>query len=617
MVSIATGGTSKPTHRREQRFDSDDEASAAHAKMLSDKRRGGYVDAGPCQVLEEASQPTSKGSALLIDAYFAAGDQRFIDELLQFDGVKKLAALAKPWFEDPRPFARRMLLAYVDDGCDRPGHKALAKRLFKLAEAEKDHELLGRFLVAFDRLNRRTLSTVTWKWDPTEGKIIPLTGLRGDPTVPEKLARGSQSMRFTRATRRYLARRAFRHFRHLGARNPRAYRQAIVEALASYREEHLSTVGRLLGSWGLMHVLYGKSEVLSRAPVGIRLAPGRSLAELRPAPLFPSAWEGGFADLLHLVLAAGSRPVRLWAVQMLRTTSAQALSELGLGQIKSLLRSPNEEAQALGIELFTKQTKLDALTLSDWLELLAIESLEVVSAVAERAVTALDPRRLDVEQCVELCLSPAAPVAQLGFDWCKTREISSETDLVAVLSTVRAKVPSIRRDAAAHCGELLRTHPLVRDDQVRDLCDAPFAEVRAAGLSAVSARFGESIALWTALSESPYPDVRSFVVATAAEFRQTSAETLRHVFGTVLLSLYGAAKDKRRVARELAERIASEPGQAPELLPLLGLALRSVHPAERGLALSTLARVMLRNPETRELMARQLPGIGWGEGVSQ
>jgi hypothetical protein len=47
-----------------------------------------------------------------------------LDELLHCKGPKKLAALADTWLEDERPFARRMLFAYVDDGCDRPEHSA-------------------------------------------------------------------------------------------------------------------------------------------------------------------------------------------------------------------------------------------------------------------------------------------------------------------------------------------------------------------------------------------------------------------------------------------------------------------------------------------------------------
>ena len=58
------------------------------------------------------------GSSLLLDEYFEAGDDRFYHELLRFDGEKRLAFWSEKLLTDKRPFARRVLLAYIDDGCD-------------------------------------------------------------------------------------------------------------------------------------------------------------------------------------------------------------------------------------------------------------------------------------------------------------------------------------------------------------------------------------------------------------------------------------------------------------------------------------------------------------------
>jgi hypothetical protein len=177
--------------------------------------------------------------------------------VLCFDGAKKLASLAKPWFEDPRAFARQALSGYIADGCDRPEHKALVKRLFKLAESAKDHELMAEFLVAFDRLSRRSLRRVRWEWDPVARRGRSVLGLTHDPTVRERLGEGAGEgdAQFTRVTRRYLTRRAFRYFRRLGYANPSGYRKAVLLALQLYRDEHLGTVGRLLSAWGLLPLL--------------------------------------------------------------------------------------------------------------------------------------------------------------------------------------------------------------------------------------------------------------------------------------------------------------------------------------------------------------------------
>ena len=113
----------------------------------------------------------------MTDEYFASGDERFLDEVLRLDVPQKLAALAEPWYRDERPAMRRMFLAYVDDGCDRPEHKALVKRLFKLAEGAGDDEAMAHFMVAFDGLLQRSLRA-WWRWDYTTSKSVQVWSLR-------------------------------------------------------------------------------------------------------------------------------------------------------------------------------------------------------------------------------------------------------------------------------------------------------------------------------------------------------------------------------------------------------------------------------------------------------
>jgi predicted DNA-binding WGR domain protein len=585
----------------------EDAAYAALGAAIVKKRRGGYQDAGPCRTLEGARPRRAPSSSLLIDVYGAAEDERFLDEVLHFDGAKKLATLAKPWFEDARPFARRALLAYVDDGCDRPGHKALVKRVYKLAEGAKDGELIAHFMAAFDRLNRRAL-VKTWAGQ----------ALQNDPSVPDLLDEDDEHPVFTRRTRRYLARRAYRYFRSMGYRDPAAYRRGVCAALALYRDEHLSTVGRLLSAWGLMHVLYGRSTVLDRRPSGIVLSEGRTLAELEPAPIFPSAWEGAFEDLFDLLHRAQSRPVRAWTLALLRAKYQAELSALPLPRVKPLLLSRHEEAQVLGVDLLGKLRGLDGVALDEWLALLGAENLEVLAAVCERAEQHVSPSRLTLAQCLELAASPAAPLAELGLNLSKQKKVESEADLGLWLRVAKAPVAAVRAAGARHCRMLLGELPFARSEHVRDLVDAPFVDARAEGLSSLRDRFGADVSLWLALTESPYPDVRSFVVAHARAFSSEADQgTLQRLFGTVMASVYGAGRDKRRVAREIAERLAEQPAEAPELLPLLSFTLRSVHAAERRLALSVLAQSAVRRPEVRSAVESMFPELRIAAEVSE
>src|SRR5690349_8464080 len=68
--------------------------------------------------LRMANARTRAGSNLLLDEYWEAGDDRYVDEVLSLTAGKKLKSLADRWLKDSRPFARRTLLAYIGDGCD-------------------------------------------------------------------------------------------------------------------------------------------------------------------------------------------------------------------------------------------------------------------------------------------------------------------------------------------------------------------------------------------------------------------------------------------------------------------------------------------------------------------
>src|SRR5215470_17667448 len=99
----------------------------------------------------------------LLLAHFRAGDDRFSGELRRCALPEDLAALAELWKTDPRPWARRQLIEYLDQPFNCPGHEPLIKRLFKHAEARADDVLMAAFAVAFDRSVRR-FRRIRWRW---------------------------------------------------------------------------------------------------------------------------------------------------------------------------------------------------------------------------------------------------------------------------------------------------------------------------------------------------------------------------------------------------------------------------------------------------------------------
>src|SRR5262249_50791116 len=130
-----------------------EQAEQAYAARVAGVKRRKFVEVGPSEIL--GPSPARAGSVLALDALFAAGDEHVVDEVLACTSERKLAAIAAAGPNDARPGMRRALLAYVDDGCDRPHHRVLVKGILKQAERAGDDELMAHLLVAFDRLSRR------------------------------------------------------------------------------------------------------------------------------------------------------------------------------------------------------------------------------------------------------------------------------------------------------------------------------------------------------------------------------------------------------------------------------------------------------------------------------
>ncbi|AKT43992.1 hypothetical protein [Chondromyces crocatus] len=551
-------------------------------------------------------------SSLLLDDLYQAGDERFLDEVLTSTAVQQLKALVPLWYANERPFARRALLRYIDDGCDRPHHRPVVKQLFKLAEKQGDDEVMGHFLVAFDRLIARPPPLLLRRRSRRGGKASS-TGATPQIKPPGRLwPSEKKAPHFSIVTRGYLRRRATRYFRLIGRTDPERYGRAIRAALSLYEDPHLSTAEQLLDAWGLIHVLYHGSTLLARRPRGVELEPKATIDQLAPAPMIPEAWEDVFDDVLALASKAPSRTVRGFALQLLRRDYDAALRRLTIDQVRALLASPHEDLQLLGAECLLSAAGIESLSIEAWLSLLQLENIDVLAAISEAVQRYVSPARLTLTECVELACAPAAPVAELGLRWARQKQVKTETELETVLRLVRAGAPRVRQEAARWLFEVLTSSPHARSTHVRDLIDAGYADVREQGLALLGAdpRFRDDTSLWTALAETPYDDVRTFLLGHLTVRRAAfSPETLRHVWATTLLNVHRGAREKRAALKLLSDRIVARPEEAESLLPLLGVTLRSVRPSERRAALAAVARTAFRAPALRAAIHRQLPEL--------
>ncbi len=274
-----------------------------------------------------------EASWALVEELLQRGDPAFVEELRRLTDADRLGTFAARWYADTRPAARRLLFDYLDRPLNAFRHDALVKRLFKLAERAEDDEVMARFLVFFDRSVRRVVRKVrrydvarnnfsieevlavpqgSAMWRPHERLLGPY------PIDEATRTRWEKGRLFSTATRRYLRRRAWRYFRLLGKRRPERYVPALAAALKCYRDEDVADGLALLDNWGLVHALFHHCPALSARPRGWVPAPGRSLRELAPAPIYEPLWLAAPRALLDLVREARCRPVRQWALHLVR-----------------------------------------------------------------------------------------------------------------------------------------------------------------------------------------------------------------------------------------------------------------------------------------------------------
>lgn len=596
-------------------FATEEEASAELHRLVQRKKRQRFTAAGAAQILGDGHDADAPPPSFIwLEQAFASEDDGFVAELLRFRKVEKAASFSKNWLEDARPYARRMLLAYIDDGCDRVGHKALVKRLLKKAEQAADDEVMAHFMVAFDRLVKRT-------------RVVRhgVGSFAFDAAVRARLDEGEKSEQFSIATRRYLARRAWRYFRTLGFRDVPRYGRAMRHALSLYRDEHLDRPMRLLDAWGLANALYAKSPVLDFHPSGIRVAEGHNLEELKPAPQFPAAFEGAFGELVPLVATSRSRPARRFFKDLLESQHARELAALTIPELRGLLESPHEEARELGAKLLRSAKGAERLTVEEWLSLLSTPSVEIVALLCDAIERHVAPSRLTLAQTIELACSKRAPVADLGIGWFLAKPLQNAEELRLATALGRAGVETVRRRAAEHLRTQLVQLPFAESTHLRELVDAPYADVRAVALELLEThpKFCESSMLWWSLSESPWKDVRAFAAKhakrwLALEDAQSVPKTARF-FATTMLSIHGGSAAKRRAMRDVAAHAITptEDASQAEVLALVGHVARSVRVAERAMALSALARALRARPDLAEHVRALLPEVSFSGVTTQ
>jgi hypothetical protein len=614
---------------------------------------------------------TDTGSWSYAQELYDAGDPAFVAEIRRITDAPKLGDLAARWYADQRPTARLLLLQYLSEPLNAFRHEPLVKRLFKLGEKAGDDELMAFFLVALDRSVRRvqkkrrrhrseTLTSqeaahalvrkwsaegletnvhswwrgqfhVTGSWSenavymPGSTGIWRPTGKDANGPFPLHDYTRKQMDRgwlFSLPTRRYLRRRVWRYFRKLGKTEPERYRAAVTRALKLYEDRDTATGLALLDNWGLVHILFHHSPALLALRDGWTVAEGHTLAELAPAPMYEAAWQSRPKTYFHLIGSAKCRAVRQWAIRSVRQSHANLLESLSADELFGLLTSEDSEVVALAVDVLRNAPDLSSLGIERLLKLLDTPNPETMQLLCDLFSAKLPASLVPPEFALRLAQSRPVPTARLGLTWLRAKSFSTDAECKSLLGLVEAECEPLRLELVRWARSVLAGSPHFVSDWIVEYLDSRHPEVRTEGWQWLldDSRVRDDVTVWRKLLESPYDDVRLLLVADLEDrvkkqngkqpdHARLDEELIRFLWASVLLNVHRGHRIKPLVVGQLLRRIETRSGEAPALLPMLSVALRSLRGPEWRTGLTGVVQLTERKPDLAPLVRQLFPEL--------
>jgi hypothetical protein len=537
---------------------------------------------------------------------YDSGNASFLDLLLKHQGsFKPYLALIERWKKDSRPWARRLKIEFALDGIVSSDGRVIFKRLFKQAWADRDHELMGAFMIRLDRaLRRKRARRYRWVQRTVETEEV----LRLPP--------GGNRLPFSTATTHYLRRRAWRYFRRLGFSDGEAYISAISLALVRYQDDDLRAGENLLDSWGLMHACFGKSPQLKFNRRYTNLAPTGSLAELSAAPMFERHWAKpeSMLNLLDILLLAQCRVVRVWSFQLLRRLHGASLPKIDAAMLLKLIDHSDADVAGFAAELLSNAQTVASFPMTTWMGLLATRNPAVVATITEAFRKNVNFDRVTLPQAVELSTRVAVPVARLGLEILAAKPIRSDTDLRELAKLSAASCVAVAAEIAQFALARLNVPKAYQLDDVIRFFDSNIKPLRDGAFAALAKQSPADVdpAFWARLFESPYDDVRFELVARLTDRKKlpgASANSLATLWQGVLLNIHRGGRAKLSALRQISDYVAAEPSTLKTLLPILSVALRSVRPPEMRHGLAAIVQAVERIPALAGEVQTHLPEL--------
>jgi hypothetical protein len=583
-----------------------------------------------------------KPSKLLLDECFAAADDRFLSEWIKFRSPEILAAGLQQWLADTRPWARQQLVNYLAMDLNFPGHELFVKRAYRHFESARDHEMLAHFLVAFDRLVRRSRISVP-RWDRSTREliqdehlfarpnktVIPETGRTGtfgtgrnQRTFPLPDIRNTPKNRlFGHRTRNFLRRRVWRYFRWLSYKNPTEYLASISRALSVYTDAEFKLGENIIDNWSLMHACYFHSDLVTFTAAHTNLAHGHSLANLSAAPYRPEIWQTaeGATHLINLVRDAQSSLVRLWAMELLQRDHQQAISQIDMRILVELLKHSDARVQDFASQLFRDHQGLASMTVSTWLKVLEQSDRSLLPVICEAMTKHVAGARLENSQLLLLATAEPVPVAALGLRMLQERHQQRRLSPTELLQLSRTQCAATAEEMTAWALLQLNSDENYSVDSVVEFFDGLLEPMRSAAMTWLedsSSHGHDDAVLWSRLIETPFDDVRLRLVDSLQRrttLPNTDVNSLNHLWCSVLLGVHRGGRAKLKAMQQIQAAILRDSRHATKLLPVLSVAARSLRAPERRGAIAALASLRNGNPELEAAIRSHLPELQWAD----
>jgi len=128
---------------------------------------------------------------------------------------------------------------------------------------------------------------------------------------------------------------------------------------------------------------------------------------------------------------------------MLRRHHGRQLRDITIDRLLKFLEHDDEEVQQFAAELLEHLGGLDRLPIETWFQLLSTRNLTALETIAQLMLREVNSARVTLQQCVDLAIAKQAPVARLGWELLRTREVSGLADLPEIARLADAKASAV------------------------------------------------------------------------------------------------------------------------------------------------------------------------------